>query len=185
MDINILTVKITWLLSILTVTGQLISLLLIILLFVKKWRKNIYAMIKKYGFIILLLSSLGATLGSLYFSEIADMPPCRLCWFQRIFMYPQAIILIIAFIKKETNTIIKYIFALSVIGILFSAYQYYGQISAILNPPAATVVCDVSGTSCVSSPFLFFGYITIPMMALTGFLVNIIVSALLMRANRK
>ena len=33
-----------------------------------------------------------ATLGSLYFSEIADFVPCRLCWFQRILMYPIALI---------------------------------------------------------------------------------------------
>ncbi|NDE79574.1 MAG: disulfide bond formation protein B, partial [Actinobacteria bacterium] len=44
-----------------------------------------------------------ATAGSLYFSEIADYVPCRLCWFQRVCMYPLAGILLVAAIRRDRN----------------------------------------------------------------------------------
>ena len=34
------------------------------------------------------LVALTATVGSLYFSEVARFTPCVLCWYQRIAMYP-------------------------------------------------------------------------------------------------
>ena len=43
----------------------------------------------------------GATAGSLYFSEVEHFVPCRMCWFQRIFMYPLAIVLLVAAIRKD------------------------------------------------------------------------------------
>ena len=44
------------------------------------------------GILFAFLIALVSMLGSLYFSEIARLEPCELCWFQRIFMYPQVII---------------------------------------------------------------------------------------------
>ena len=45
--------------------------------------------------------ALTATLGSLYFSEVAHYVPCRLCWFQRIAMYPLAVVLVIAAVRRD------------------------------------------------------------------------------------
>ncbi|GAJ40946.1 disulfide formation protein [Parageobacillus caldoxylosilyticus NBRC 107762] len=70
--------------------------------------------------------SLIATLGSLYFSEILKFIPCDLCWFQRIFMYPQVVLLGIAVIRKEYG-IARYSLALSVIGGTISLYHYLLQ----------------------------------------------------------
>ncbi|KPC98964.1 Disulfide bond formation protein C [Geobacillus sp. BCO2] len=67
--------------------------------------------------------SLIATLGSLYFSEVLGFIPCDLCWFQRIFMYPQVIILGIAIVRKDAAAA-RYSFTLSLIGGGISLYHY-------------------------------------------------------------
>ncbi|MEK7067519.1 MAG: disulfide bond formation protein B, partial [Patescibacteria group bacterium] len=53
----------------------------------------------KFAFIIALL----ATLGSLFYSEVAGFEPCKLCWYQRIFMYPQVLLWGIAWWKKDKH----------------------------------------------------------------------------------
>jgi hypothetical protein len=47
------------------------------------------------------LVAVGATVGSLYFSEVANFNPCRFCWFQRIAMYPLAVILLVGALRKD------------------------------------------------------------------------------------
>jgi hypothetical protein len=110
--------------------------------------------------------SLTATLGSLYLSEIAGLDPCKLCWFQRIFMYPQAVILLVAYWKRD-ELVGKYILPLSGIGILFSAYHVY------IQQLSAPTMCSLNGPSCEVPEFVKYGYISIPVMALTAFAVLI------------
>lgn len=119
-----------------------------------------------FGFIVSLI----ATLGSLFYSEIMGYNPCLLCWYQRIFMYPQVFLFGVALWKKD-NGIKKYILALSIPGILLSAYHYFEQIGVL-----ASGSCEVIGYSSNCSEFfiLNYGYITIPMMALTAFAMIII-----------
>ena len=52
------------------------------------------------GLLFIWIVSAIATLGSLYFSEIRHYEPCKLCWIQRIFMYPIVIMTTVAFIQK-------------------------------------------------------------------------------------
>ena len=65
-----------------------------------------------------------ATLGSLYFSEVAHFVPCRLCWFQRIAMYPLAVVLLVAAIRRDRAGV-YYAFALPVAGMLVAGYHLY------------------------------------------------------------
>ncbi|HEX7586551.1 MAG TPA: disulfide oxidoreductase [Patescibacteria group bacterium] len=113
----------------------------------------------KFGFIVALV----ATAGSLFFSEVAGFEPCRLCWFQRIFMYPQVILLGLAWLKKD-NKIIEYSLVLAVTGAFISLYHNY-----IYYAAQKTAVCSLA-VPCTTPYALEFGYITIPMMALTAFL---------------
>jgi len=122
--------------------------------------------VRQRRLMLALLTALAATLGSLYFSGIAGLDPCKLCWFQRIFMYPQAVILAIAFWKRD-EFVEKYILTLSGIGILFSAYHIYIQ---QFNVPT---MCSVSGPSCEVPDFVQYGYISPPVMALTAFAILI------------
>ena len=84
-----------------------IFLVLVALYFIARhwWKletlKKISGLFQKYSIALAFIIALTATLGSLFFSEIASLTPCKLCWFQRIFMYPQALILALAIYFKD------------------------------------------------------------------------------------
>ncbi len=127
---------------------------------------------KSYALYISWGISLSSLIASLYYSEIAGFPACSLCIQQRFFWYPQVFILLIPFFLKDRRVsrfVIGTIATLSVIGLSIAVYHYYGQ---VFNPDS--LGCDiVAGQSlCASMPFKMFGYITIPMMSLTGFVAQ-------------
>ncbi|MEM3154579.1 MAG: disulfide bond formation protein B [Candidatus Woesearchaeota archaeon] len=126
--------------------------------------KNFFAQrATTFSFIVALI----ATLGSLFFSEIAGYEPCKLCWFQRIFMYPMAIILLIALIRNLNAR--PYALPLTIIGIPIAAYHYGLQVYA-KAVPGFSDACSATGVSCVSANFTY-GFITIPLMALVAFIL--------------
>lgn len=110
--------------------------------------------------------ALTATLGSLYLSEIADLPPCTLCWYQRIAMYPLSLLLLVAAFRKD-HGIRVYAAPLAVVGGGIAAYHRLIQAFPQLDSGA----CSATGPPCSSAWFEVFGFITIPTMALSGFLV--------------
>jgi len=111
-------------------------------------------------------------LGSLYFSEIVNYKPCRLCWFQRSMMYPLAIILIITLIRR-TKSIWKITVPLAVIGGSISTYHWFLE----RFPNLDAGVCDVE-VPCEFKWFELFGFVTLPFMAFTGFLAVIVFTTL-------
>ncbi len=107
-----------------------------------------------------------ATLGSLYFSEIRLFLPCELCWYQRIAMYPLAIILGIAAYTNDLK-ITKYVLPLSIIGGMISFYHYLLEKVpgfASVKPCSQGIPCDVQWIN-------WFGFVTIPFLALTAFIL--------------
>lgn len=174
------------LLSVLTIIGQLAGLIVLCAIAIGLMtgrRTLVERFVQNNGLILMLIVALTATLSSLYFSEVAGWSPCKYCWIQRIFMYPQVILLAIALWKRD-RTVARSIVALSLIGLAYAAYHYYIQMYDIIassSNPATP--CDASGESCVKTPFVQFGYITIPMMALTAFLLNLIGSLVVLRRS--
>ena len=106
--------------------------------------------------------AIGATLGSLYFSEIRNFVPCEYCWYQRIAMYPLALVLLIATIRRDKN-IIPYALTLSLVGFGISAYHYQLQLF-----PEQSTSCGLDA-SCTYRWIEVFGFVTIPFLALTSF----------------
>jgi len=151
---------VTELLSILTLIGDVLLIFLIYRIVIKKDFKNNF--LNKNTLLFAFVIALIATLGSLFYSEIAGYIPCKLCWYQRIFMYPLPILLGIALFKKD-NKISSYAIPLSIIGGIISIYHYSTQ---ILNNSA---ICSAESATCASKIFFSYGYITIPIMALTAF----------------
>ncbi|NUM25833.1 MAG: disulfide bond formation protein B [Candidatus Buchananbacteria bacterium] len=119
----------------------------------------------RWGLPLAFLTALVSTLGSLFYSEIAGYEPCTLCWYQRIVMYPQVITLGLALWKKN-EAVVDQSIMLSLIGAMIAVYQYLGQISVIELAPCSAIGYSVS---CSKTFVMNYGYITIPMMALTGF----------------
>ena len=102
-------------------------------------------------------------LGSLYFSEIADYLPCTLCWYQRIAMYSLAVILTIAAVRHD-RSIRVYALPLAVVGAGIALYHWLLE----RFPDLDAGVCSVS-VPCEFVWFERFGFVTLPFMALTGF----------------
>lgn len=104
--------------------------------------------------------------GSLFFSEVMDLPPCVLCWYQRIAMYPLVLIIGIGIISDDVRWKV-YALPLALIGLALAVYHnlvYYGVIPESLTP------C-VEGVSCSERQIEWFGFITIPLMGLVSFLI--------------
>jgi Disulfide bond formation protein DsbB len=111
-----------------------------------------------------LAASVAATamLGSLYFSEVANYVPCNLCWYQRIAMYPLAVLLVVATLRRED--IRHYVVPLAAIGMLVSSYHWlYERV-----PSLDAGICSVA-VPCNLVWFEEFGFITLAFMALVGF----------------
>lgn len=105
-----------------------------------------------------------ATLGSLYFSEIRHFVPCRLCWFQRIGMYPMTVILLVGALRKDGRAAVQYALAFPIFGAIVSLYHLYIE----AHPGAESASCKV-GVACSVKWINELGYLTIPMLALTVF----------------
>ena len=109
--------------------------------------------------------ALVATIGSLIYSEVIHFPPCRLCWFQRIAMYPMAIILLVGAIRREFQ-VKYYALPLALIGLGISIYHYVIQ----RVPNVESGACDPDNP-CSAVFVDIFGFISIPFMAGAGFIV--------------
>ena len=119
--------------------------------------------LQKYGAVLAFIVALTATLGSLYYSEIARFIPCTLCWYQRIFMYPLVLITLVGMIEQD-ELLANYVLPLSIIGLFISGYHVLIQNGAFSNPTTCTV-----GIPCSLRYVNYLGFITIPTMALTAF----------------
>ncbi|MFZ4632291.1 MAG: disulfide bond formation protein B [Patescibacteria group bacterium] len=162
-------------LSILTVIGVMfIIFTLIILLFFKKNNNKFLMLFKNNAVPLAFFIALVSTGGSLFYSEIAKFPPCDLCWFQRIFMYPLIILLSLAWFKKD-NRISFYSLPLVIIGFLFSLYHNY-----IYYTATESGFCSIINP-CTQKYIVGFEYISIPLMALIAF----VAIALLLMFKRK
>jgi len=129
--------------------------------------------------IITFTLALGATLGSLFFSEIMFYPPCLLCWYQRICMYPLVFILGAGLFAHTTKEVLKYAFPLTFIGWAIAIYHnllYYGFV------PESSSPCR-EGVSCTDVQLELFGFVTIPMLSLIGFTLILICLAKIKRTR--
>jgi disulfide bond formation protein DsbB len=121
------------------------------------------------GVWLAFLIATGSMLGSLYFSEVADFVPCRLCWFQRIAMYPLVPILLVGAVRRDPN-VRWYAGPIALVGAGISAYHTLIE----WRPALDTGACELTGPSCTFVWFREFGFISLATMALTAFLTILI-----------
>lgn len=101
--------------------------------------------------------------GSLYYSEVAGFIPCRLCWFQRILMYPLTIITLVGSLRRD-EYLPSYVLPFSIIGMGLSSYHVLLERGVF--PPPTTCSADVP---CNLSYVNYFGFLTIAGLALIAF----------------
>ncbi|MGR5874018.1 disulfide oxidoreductase [Bacillus pacificus] len=133
-------------------------------------KKQEYALFTAWG------ASFIATLGSLYFSEIMKFEPCVLCWYQRIFMYPFVLWLGIAVVKKTiASQIILYQSQVSVLVFLYITMQF--KRSQHFQLPGQ--LCG--RVPCTGEYINWFGFVTIPFLALIGFITIAVCSFIVIK----
>ena len=157
----------------------IVHILFVIIIFAfifrkQEWAKSIIEILSEKSLLIVFVISLSGMIGSLIYSEIIGYDPCLLCWIQRIFNYPVAIISFIALWKKEhlssQDEAFDYIMPLTYIGTIFAVYQNYLQYGG-----KSLGTCGATTVSCAKVYFIEYGYITLPTMALTAFVAVIMV----------
>lgn len=108
--------------------------------------------------------ALASTLGALFIGEVMGQMPCVLCWYQRIAMFPLAVVLGVAAFRNDTGVWV-YAWPLAVAGLCVAAYHsftYAGVLTAPITP------CQATGPSCSGDGMLVFG-IPIPFLSVAAF----------------
>lgn len=127
----------------------------------------------------LFVISATAFLGSMLYSNVVGYPPCELCWWARIFMYPQVFVAGVALWKKDkAGTVVDYLLPLTLLGTLLTLYH-----SFILWGGKSIIPCTQEGAACSKLYVMEYGYITIPVMALSCFLYLLTASIIYKKAK--
>ena len=117
-----------------------------------------------------------ASLGSMFFSEVMELPPCSLCWYQRIFMFSMVVVLSVGLLPYDRGAA-RYALALSVFGWLVAGYHVLLYVGVI---PESMAPCS-RGVSCSEPTFELFGILSIPLLSWLGFTLVTVLLALLVR----
>jgi len=157
-------------LAVLGVIGQIVAGVLLVLgvLWLVGMRGPLDALrslIRGYELWLVFLVSAVATAGSLFFSESAHFVPCELCWYQRICMYPLSITSLFGALAND-NRIARYLLPLPVFGAGVSVYHLLVE-NGVVEQAQACLISAPGG--CATKWIEEFGYVTIPILALTGF----------------
>jgi disulfide bond formation protein DsbB len=121
------------------------------------------------GFVVALV----ATLGSLYLSEVAHFIPCKLCWFQRVSMYPLVLLALPALWHDRRAA--RYLLPLPIVGFGVAVWHILVERGVIADAQS----CLISAPGgCATRWIEEFGYVTIPTLAATGFALIAFVLAL-------
>ncbi|MDB5194394.1 MAG: disulfide bond formation protein DsbB [Parcubacteria group bacterium] len=157
------------------VSHCILAFLIAAFVFRRSWGREAIGWVRKHVLGLGLLVSLLAVGGSLFYSNVVGFVPCDLCWWQRIFIYPQLVLFLTA-LKFKDRGVFKYSWRLAVLGTIVSLYHSYVQVSgSSLLPCSATA-------SCTKVYVMAFNYVTIPSMALTVG-VYFLLLALISRTN--
>lgn len=136
--------------------------------------------LKKNVLYIAWVQALAALLGSLYFSQVLSLPPCILCWIQRIFMFPLVLIIAVGIARKDKG-LPYYALPLSIPGFLVAFYQHLLQVNIISEKLAP---CSV-GVSCVTKYWSLFDFVTLPLLSAVAFAVITVCMLIFLQSNKK
>lgn len=122
--------------------------------------------------------AVGATAGSLYLSEVTGLIPCELCWFQRIAMYPLAVILVVARWRRD-RSVLPYVRVVAGIGLLIGLYHVQLQLF-----PDQSSFCEVENP-CSSTVAEAFGVFTIPQLSTACFFLLVMHTSVALRTSER
>lgn len=134
------------------------------------WAESWLTTVRQSAHLIVCGIAWGAMLGSLYFSEVANYQPCKLCWYQRIAMYSMAVVSAVAVIIRD-RSVFRYTLALAAVGLVVSTYHYLVE----WFPSLESDVCSAD-VPCTTIWFREFGIVTLSFIAGSAFIAVIATS---------
>jgi disulfide bond formation protein DsbB len=152
-------------LAVLGLVGQVLVVLLVLALLVA--RNRVRELLWGYELWAAFVVAAIATGGSLFFSQVAGYIPCEMCWFQRICMYPLSILTLFMAWHGD-NRASRYLLPFPLVGAGVSVYHILIENHVVATPPQ----CQVAA-GCTVKWIDYFGYMTIPTLALTAFVLLI------------
>ena len=159
-----------------TLAMQVIALALFCMYFMRRENadaastgKSIKSSVERWGLWTGLALTLAALAMALYYSSVLGFEACSLCWWQRIFLFPQAILFAMAIHRGDGNRIADYSIALSIFGLGVALYQH------VLQMFPSALPCPATGVSCAQRLLFELGYITFPLVAATLFSLLIVI----------
>jgi disulfide bond formation protein DsbB len=163
-----------------TILLQVVSVALLLVFMLRKRVpafRDIAEQVGVWGLWIVFGVSFAASVLALYYSDVLGFEPCPLCWWQRLFLFPQVLLAGLAAWKKDAY-MAEYSIVLSVFGAGVALYQH-----ALQMMPGSGLPCPATGVSCAQRIVFEFGYVTFPLMAFSTFAFLIIVM-LFVRSRR-
>jgi disulfide bond formation protein DsbB len=156
----------------LVLTSHIVLVVLVVsLLAHRSWGRVVTEFLGKHAVLWGFLISLGAILGSLFYSQIVGYEACDLCWWQRVFIYPQVLIFGLALWKKNKSAFF-YAVPMAIVAGLVALYQ----VLAVDVGWGSFLACTSVGAACAKVYVKEFGYVTIPVMSLTITLYVLVVA---------
>lgn len=143
----------------------------------RRWAREVRAAVVDLGAWPVFVVTFGSMVGSLYFSEVANFAPCRLCWYQRIAMYPLALLSLVAALRRDRR-VMPYFAVLASVGFVISVYHYLLE----WFPRLESGVCSVD-VPCTAVWFREFGFVSLAFMAGSAFLATVVWSCVIVRAD--
>jgi disulfide bond formation protein DsbB len=139
----------------------------------EKSDKKVYLLLGQF------IISVASIFGSLFFSEVMKFPPCNLCWYQRIFIYPIALIVLIGLYLKSEDTN-KFLTPFISLGLLISIYHNLVYYKVIL-----VIVPCTESAPCTAQQLNYLGIITIPLLSLVAFVTLLVLNVLAVLLDSK
>ncbi|MBX4189070.1 disulfide bond formation protein B [Candidatus Parcubacteria bacterium] len=139
----------------------LLGYILLAYIFRASWGRGTVDFIGKRAIILSFLVTLLTIFGSLFYSGVLGFAPCELCWWQRVFLYPQVVLFLTA-LKNKDKKVFSYSVRLTILALVVALYQVY-----TLYGGTSFLACTSLGGACTKLYVNAFGYISIPVMSLT------------------
>ena len=170
-----------YILASLVLASQIYFVFVLVSFWQSKWGKksdSVVSFVSSKYLWMCLAFSLAGLLGSLGYSEVIGYDPCKLCWLQRITLYPVVLLSAVALYKKSSERLYDYIIALMLIGSIIAVYHIFLQ----FVPNSVDCATSGQGVMCSKNWVLIYDYITIPVMSLTAHL-NVALAAIIAKSK--
>jgi disulfide bond formation protein DsbB len=126
------------------------------------WGAKTIGYIRSHGVLVGIDIALITVLGSFFYSWVLGYPPCELCWWQRVFLFPTLVLFVVAW-KRGDKLVFSYVTPLASAALIIALYQVLAQTTGL-----SLTDCTAVGGACSKVYVKAFGYITIPVMGVTS-----------------